>query len=171
MDKYLFTVPDLCTGCNCCCYACSAEKLKVFQPTLARLDVVNFPARGRSVPLVCLQCSKPACLAACPEEAIIKHPSGVVEVLADQCSGCGLCAEACPYGMIDINQGRAYKCDACGGDPACVKECEPGALVYAAPDRDQRKIRGRQIKTRETIGTPRQKRQQRALRLIAEDRL
>lgn len=171
MEKQLIALPDLCTGCNRCRYACSAEKTGVFQPSLARLDVPNFPARGFSAPMVCLQCNKPECLEACPEGAIVKNDAGVVIVLQDKCSGCGDCVQACSYGMIDLDKhGLAFKCDACGGDPACVKECEPGAIVFAEPDKEQIKIRGRQMKARTQDGTPAQRRHFRAERLLAEAR-
>jgi carbon-monoxide dehydrogenase iron sulfur subunit len=171
LRKVLLALPELCTGCNRCRYACSAQKEHVFQPSLARLDVGNFPAHGYSVPLVCLQCNKPECLQACPEEAIAKNDDGVVLVFEDKCTGCGACADACPYGMIDINSmGKAYKCDHCGGDPNCVKECEPGALIFAEPDKDQMKIHGRQMKARIASGTPKAKRQQRSEKLLIEGR-
>lgn len=171
MKKHLLAIPDLCTGCNRCRYVCSAIKENVFQPRRARVDVGNFPALGYSVPLICLQCNKPECLEACPEGALVKNDDGVVIVIEEKCSGCGDCARACSYGMIEINHlGKAFKCDHCGGHPGCVDECEPGALIYAAPDKDQMKIRGRQMKARISDGTPREKRQHRAQKLLFENR-
>jgi len=36
-----------------------------------------------------------------------------------------------PGHMIDQDaEELAYKCDYCGGDPACVKECVPSAIVF-----------------------------------------
>jgi Fe-S-cluster-containing dehydrogenase component len=71
--------------------------------------------------------------------------------------------------MIDIKAGgTAYKCDYCGGDPNCVKECEPGALVFVVPDKDRMKIRSRQMKARIAAGTPKAKRQQRSEKLLME---
>jgi Fe-S-cluster-containing dehydrogenase component len=40
--------------------------------------------------------------------------------------------EVCPFQAIRIEQGSAYKCDFCGGDPACVPECVTEALVKEA---------------------------------------
>jgi Fe-S-cluster-containing hydrogenase component 2 len=38
----------------------------------------------------------------------------------------------CPFGGIgiDVRQGKVIKCDLCGGDPVCVKFCDPEALQY-----------------------------------------
>ena len=43
------------------------------------------------------------------------------------CVGCRMCVYACPFGAMgfDADRGRPYKCDLCGGDPLCVKFCEP----------------------------------------------
>ena len=30
----------------------------------------------------------------------------------------------------DVRSRRVTKCDLCGGDPVCVKYCDPGALQY-----------------------------------------
>ena len=150
--KVLLAVPDNCTGCNRCVYACSAAKEGLFIPALARLHVNNFPLKGYSVPSVCFQCPKPECLEACPEKAIYKdEATGLVLVDNAKCDACGDCVAACPYGMIEQypGTGKAFKCDHCGGDPACVKECHFEALFYLEPDTEQRKLIGRQMKQRD----------------------
>jgi Fe-S-cluster-containing hydrogenase component 2 len=52
---------------------------------------------------------------------------------ADECIGCASCVDACPFGMaaLHLETGLAVICDLCGGDPACVKRCATGAIVYA----------------------------------------
>ena len=66
----------------------------------------------------------------------------IIEINEDKCDGCGDCVTACPYGMIEQDdQGLAYKCDYCDGDPACVKECYPEAIVYRAENKALRKLR------------------------------
>ena len=49
-----------------------------------------------------------------------------------KCVGCGMCVHACPFGAVgfDKDRGRPFKCDLCGGDPLCVRFCEPGALTF-----------------------------------------
>jgi Fe-S-cluster-containing hydrogenase component 2 len=65
-------------------------------------------------------------------EAIAISPV-VAKVVNDaQCVGCKLCTIACPYGTIfyDAERGKAFKCDLCGGNPACAAACPTQAIVY-----------------------------------------
>lgn len=147
MEKHLLAIPNLCTGCNRCVYACSAVKEGVFMPSKARIKVSNFPLEGYSVPNICFQCPNAECLKACSEKAIFRNERGIVVVDAGQCTGCGECVTACPYGMIEqYASGKAYKCDLCGGSPACVAECHFGALVFKEADRIALTLRAGQMK-------------------------
>ncbi len=113
------------------------------------------------MPSICFQCPKPDCQEACPEQAIFKNERGVVVVDAGKCDGCGDCVAACPYGMIEqYDSGLAFKCDLCGGTPACSSECEFGALVFKEADSILRKLRGTQMKQRISDGSPAEKRNQ-----------
>ncbi len=169
MEKHLLGIPNRCTGCNRCVYACSAVKEGMFMPSKARLKINNFPLQGYSVPNICFQCPNPDCLKACPVEAIFKNERGVVVVNAKKCDGCGDCVTACPYGMIEqYGSGKAFKCDLCGGDPSCVTECHFGALVFKEPDKIARKLRATQMKQRITEGSADYKRHQLALNILNE---
>jgi Fe-S-cluster-containing dehydrogenase component len=131
----------------------------MFMPSKARLKINNFPLEGYSVPNICFQCPKPDCINACKAEAIFKNERGVVVVDAGKCNGCGDCVTACPYGMIEqYGSGKAFKCDLCGGTPACVNECRYGALVFKEPDKISRKLRGLQMKQRVEKGSADDKR-------------
>ena len=172
MGNRLYAIPELCTGCNRCAYVCSAKKEGEFIPSKARIHINNFSFRGYSVPSICFQCSKPDCLEACPEEAIYKDEIGVVLVDKEKCNGCGECTQACPYGMMEQDdEDFAYRCDYCNGDPACVKECEPGALVYQEAEKKVLKLRGTQMKQRVESGSPEKKRHQLGLNLLANERV
>ena len=169
MEKHLLAIPNRCTGCNRCVYVCSAVKEGMFMPSKARIRINNFPLQGYSVPSVCFQCPKPDCLEACPEEAIYKNERGVVVVNAAKCDGCGDCVTACPYGMIEqYSSGKAFKCDLCGGSPACVIECNFGALLFKEPDKISRKLRGTQMKQRIEEGSPDKKRHQLASNILRD---
>ncbi len=85
------------------------------------------------LPRLCNHCTTPACLAACPVNAIEKTPEGAVLIDEDRCQGNQLCAMACPYKRIYFNRGErvSQKCIQCfpriekGVAPACVRQC-PG---------------------------------------------
>jgi formate dehydrogenase iron-sulfur subunit len=83
------------------------------------------------------------CLAACPSPgAIIKHANGIVDFDQDHCIGCGYCITGCPFNIPRISQKdhKAYKCTLCsdrvavGLEPACVKTCPTGAIVFGTKE-------------------------------------
>ena len=117
----------------------------------------------------CVRCG--VCAEACPEGAITKDDDGIVLVNAEKCNGCGDCVDACTYGMIEMGTDDiAFKCDYCGGDPACVKECEPGAIVFVEGDKELRRLNGLQMKQRIDTGSPAEKRHQLGANLLARAR-
>jgi len=160
MEKYLYVIPELCTGCNRCVYICSAIHEGYFVPSKARIHINNFPSKGRSVPSICFQCQEAPCVAACGPEALERNPEGVVVVNREKCVGCGECVDACPYGMIrlDEEKGLAYKCDVCGGDPACVRECYFEALRFGPMDETAASIRERSMALKVDAETEEKKR-------------
>lgn len=167
MANQLFANPDLCTGCNRCTYICSAVKTGAFQPTAARLQISNFPHRGYSVPNICFQCPKADCMDACPTKAFSRTADGTVVIDPAACIACGSCAAACTYGMVGLDgAGIAYKCDACGGSPACARECPSGALFYGPGDSERIRIKGTQMKNRSKEGDPHEKRQNLAEKIL-----
>ncbi|MDY7081508.1 MAG: 4Fe-4S dicluster domain-containing protein, partial [Halobacteria archaeon] len=56
------------------------------------------------LPRLCNHCTRPACLEACPRDAIYKREEdGIVLVDEDECNGYRFCVEACPYKVIYFN--------------------------------------------------------------------
>jgi Fe-S-cluster-containing dehydrogenase component len=69
--------------------------------------------------------------------------------------------------MIEqYGSGKAYKCDLCGGNPACVAECHFGALVFKEADKISRSQRSIQMKQRITEGAPGDKRYHLAVNIL-----
>ena len=122
-----------CTGCGVCEVVCSFSHEGYFNPALSRIRVFRLDERGAHFPVACLDCSDPPCVEACPTAAChIDSSVPVVRVDADRCIGCRECVLACPFGAAHYHpdQGVAYQCDLCNGDPVCVKHCYPDALSF-----------------------------------------
>jgi Fe-S-cluster-containing hydrogenase component 2 len=159
MEKFILSNIEKCTGCGRCTLACSGLKEGAFVPTKSRIHFVNFAREGLSVPNICFHCEEPACAEACPVDAISRNNIGAVVVDNDACTGCADCVDACPYGMIWLNdEDLAYKCDLCEGDPECVMVCQPNAIVYALPDEASLEERQFQMSKKIGEGEPEDKR-------------
>jgi len=104
---------------------------------------------------ICNHCSYPACLAACPRNAIYKRPEdGIVLIDQKRCRGYKKCVEACPYKkpMFNMYTRVSEKCIGCyprveGREPlfpgapveprcmvACVGKIRLQGLVRLNPD-------------------------------------
>ena len=102
------------------------------------------------IPTSCQHCTVPACLAVCPTEAIVRREDGIVIQNNEECIGCKLCIDACPYSarvfydtepeyVVDFPLGdidaplhevnTTDKCTFCvqridaGGIPSCMEFC------------------------------------------------
>lgn len=102
------------------------------------------------LPRICNHCAYPACLDACPRNAIYKREEdGAVVIDQDRCKGYRFCLEACPYKVIYFNfvKDVSMKCIFCyprleqGVPNACARQCtgrvrwvgpldEPKSLIY-----------------------------------------
>ena len=82
---------------------------------------------------ICNHCTYPACLAACPRQAIYKRPEdGIVLIDQERCRGYRKCVEACPYkkAMYRPTTRTSEKCVACyprieGHDPVLTPDGAP----------------------------------------------
>ena len=119
MTQRLIVDTEKCTECRACELRCSFVHFGTFNPNKSGV-------RAR----VCIQCDDPACLPACPVEALVRTDAGIVKVLYEQCIGCGDCVAACPYDGIwlDPLSQVAVKCDTCEGRFECVAGCFADAL-------------------------------------------
>lgn len=126
-----------CTGCGVCELVCSFVHEGYFNPFLSRIRVYRIDERGMHFPVACLDCADPPCVIACPTAAChIDRSLPVVRVEESRCIGCRECVVACPFGAAHFSpvRGKAYQCDLCGGQPACVPQCYPGALTFTMVD-------------------------------------
>jgi formate dehydrogenase iron-sulfur subunit len=91
----------------------------------------------------CMHCEDPGCLKACPSPgAIVQYANGIVDFQEENCIGCGFCVTGCPFDVPRISKKdkKAYKCTLCsdrvsvGLEPACVKSCPTGAIVFGTKE-------------------------------------
>jgi len=87
----------------------------------------------------CMHCEDPGCLKACPAPgAIVQYANGIVDFISDACIGCGYCIKGCPFNIPRVSEKdhKSYKCTLCsdrvavGLEPACVKTCPTGAIMF-----------------------------------------
>jgi CRP-like cAMP-binding protein/Fe-S-cluster-containing hydrogenase component 2 len=139
---------ERCTRCDLCVRACADAHDGVTR--LVR-DGLRFDKY--LVATSCRSCRDPLCMVGCPVGAIRRRES--LEILIeDWCIGCGLCAQNCPYGNINLHsftvkvadetaRGRtravvrekATTCDLSREleEPACVYACPHGAAMRVQP--------------------------------------
>jgi anaerobic dimethyl sulfoxide reductase subunit B (iron-sulfur subunit) len=135
-----------CTGCFTCTVACK-EWHNIPAGTASWRPVLEIEKGEFPEPFVaflsmsCYHCARPACMAACPADAISKRTEdGIVTVNQEKCLGkdsCGLCLEACPYKapqFVEEDNAKMQMCNFCidrlaeGKKPICVDSCPTRAL-------------------------------------------
>lgn len=131
-----------CIGCQACTVACAYENQLpdgAWRTAVTVHEVKTSHGAGLAMlPRLCNHCDAPACVPVCPMQATYKTDDGTVQIDADKCIGCGLCAKACPYDarFVNATTGKADKCSFCmhrvqaGLQPACVETCVGGARVF-----------------------------------------
>lgn len=87
---------NLCTGCNNCIDACERRH------GMSRLQLRGVQVEHYMFPTACRHCEDPACLL-CSVNGIVRLPSGEIQIVEENCIGCGACAERCPYGNISMH--------------------------------------------------------------------
>lgn len=139
---------DRCTRCDQCVRACADA-----HDGVSRLIRDGLRLDHYLVATSCRQCKDPLCMVGCPVGAIRRRNSLEITI-EDWCIGCGLCANNCPYGNINMHPfqlkaddpahpGRkiaqvitkATACNLCPDDdePNCVYACPHDAAHRVKP--------------------------------------
>jgi Fe-S-cluster-containing hydrogenase component 2 len=135
--KIIVTNKTLCRGCGLCELACSLVCEGSCNPSLSRIHVLKNHEQYVFRLFICPQCAVPYCMLPCPEGAI-RVEGGVRVIVEELCTGCGLCAEACPFNqdqsvIFPHPRKEVYvKCDLCfwrEEGPACIDVCPTRALT------------------------------------------
>ncbi len=148
---------ELCWHCSACLVACKDwHDVPPGPGSYIRIAVIEkgkFPDVFMAAMFhTCYHCAEPACVEACPVEAITKREEdGIVVVDPEECLGmdnCGACKDQCPYGApqsIDVEDAKMQKCDLCqdrlsaGKDPICVGACNTFAIAVGPLDELRKK--------------------------------
>ncbi len=138
--KRIYVKEQWCLGCHLCEYNCAFANSGKSDMALALKDKKIFP-RIRveetdqiSFALSCRHCREPLCVKSCIAGAL-SVCDGVIKIDRSKCVGCHTCVAVCPYGALAVGEdGVMQKCELClentCGQPACVKGCPNGAIVY-----------------------------------------
>ena len=138
---------ERCTRCDLCVRACADSHAGVTRLVRDGLRYDKY-----LVATSCRSCRDPLCMVGCPVGSIRRRASLEI-VIEDWCIGCGLCAESCPYGNINMQPftietddhkdghrraavtEKATTCDLSAdfGEPACVYACPHNAAIRVNP--------------------------------------
>jgi molybdopterin-containing oxidoreductase family iron-sulfur binding subunit len=109
-----------CVGCHACTLGCATENQlppKLWYRPVFEQERGRYPNVTRTfVARPCMQCDKPACVAACPNKGVggatWKETRGIgagtVPIDYTKCVGCGKCVVACPYDARTIDDGASH---------------------------------------------------------------
>src|SRR5258707_899271 len=139
---------EKCTRCDSCVRACADA-----HDGITRLVREGLRFDKYLIATSCRQCRDPLCMVGCPVGAIRRRNSLEV-IIEDWCIGCGLCAQNCPYGNINLHpftvegealaatgrkvaavRQKATSCDLCTdqAEPSCVYACPHDAAHRVDP--------------------------------------
>jgi CRP-like cAMP-binding protein/Fe-S-cluster-containing hydrogenase component 2 len=97
-QKLMLIDLDRCTRCDECVKAC----VNTHDDGRSRLFLDGPRFDRYLVPTTCRSCLDPVCMVGCPVGSIHRGNNGQIEI-EDWCIGCGLCANNCPYGSIQMH--------------------------------------------------------------------
>jgi Fe-S-cluster-containing hydrogenase component 2/CRP-like cAMP-binding protein len=138
---------EACTRCDECTKACSDTHQGITRLIRDGLRIDKWLVASS-----CRSCSDPYCLVGCPVDAIHRDGQGKQIQIESHCIGCGLCANNCPYGNInmhprakgDVLQHTATTCDLCSSivGPANWRQV---SCVFACPHNAAFRMTGEEL--------------------------
>lgn len=142
--RYVISIDlDRCIGCQACVVACrTANEISSGDTYIAVSDVVHRHASslwGSFAHHRCSHCGAAPCVSVCPTGTLSKW-NGLTVIEPEKCSGCGYCADACPFKVPHVAGNRVSKCSGCqdvvkdGHEPWCAQTCPSQAIRFG--DRD-----------------------------------
>ena len=136
---------EACTRCDECTKACADTHGGV-----TRLIREGLRFDKWLVASSCRSCTDPYCLVGCPVDAIHRSGERLEIQIEKHCIGCGLCANNCPYGNINMHEQQvgpilshtATTCDLCH---KIVGPYEDVSCVFACPHNAAFRMSGPQL--------------------------
>ncbi|MFC1967529.1 4Fe-4S dicluster domain-containing protein [Chloroflexota bacterium] len=144
-----------CVSCWWCYAACKEHNNlpETYQPDVTQppelapdvwttLHPVQNDGKWVSRKTACNHCTEAACVDVCPTGALSYNEMGYVQYDKEKCSGCGYCAEVCPFGVPQMDANKVTgvaimnKCTFChdrvsnGEATACSAACPTGAITF-----------------------------------------
>lgn len=149
-NGYLLVDTKKCGACETCMMACSLAHSGRANNNLSRIQIAKNPLGNFPVDVQqnqCRQCPYPACVEACPTNAMHVDPATNVRLVAEEkCIGCERCIGACPFTPSRVQWNyedrNAQKCDLClntphwdeeggpNGKQACMEVCPMKAITF-----------------------------------------
>ena len=152
MNKFIAAEAAECIGCHACEIACAVAHNQENWP-LSHSDFrprIHVVGKGQAAnPVACHHCNNAPCVTACPVNALT-FQSDSVQLDEQKCIGCKRCAIACPFGVVEMVDTIAQKCDLCNqrssGTQACIEVCPTKALKLVTPMALETLQRDRQLR-------------------------
>ena len=112
-----------CLGCQTCAIVCAAANHSSHSIDKSAIRIKTTGGMASNyVAVVCRGCQEPACMEACPADALSRRPGGGVLLDAEKCYGCRKCVAACSVGAVNFDKytEKPIICHHCG---VCTTFC------------------------------------------------
>lgn len=109
-----------CIGCGACVFACKQENgtaSGIYWCTVRKGETGKYPSSKMvQIPYACMHCMNADCVSACPTGASYKAEDGRTMIDYDECIGCEMCLQACPYDVRQYTPPEAAEMNYWGND-------------------------------------------------------